>query len=218
MHAESIVPLKPSVTHYSGVRVPAGSSAFSPCPANRLPLTLSSFFIPEVSGSQGNVLLSVPAVLVLLFLLKDLLHHCSLLLSLFPLGYLWTRVLHLFPIPALLLPCPSVGLSCRNTVGLCFIPRPYLGNIEAVPCSLGTEKARGFSGMFSRALGSASTVTDMYRCRAVCTQTKRLSDTSLRWQASFAPFKADLSVDRAAACVFCDICSIPAALGSARWG
>ena len=46
------------------------------------------FFIPEVTGSQGNVLLFMPAVLVLLLLLKDLLHHCSLLLSQFPLVYL----------------------------------------------------------------------------------------------------------------------------------
>lgn len=53
-----------------------------------LSLTHSTFFIPKVTGSQGNMLLFMPAVLVLLFLLKDLLHHCSLLLSLFPLVYL----------------------------------------------------------------------------------------------------------------------------------
>lgn len=122
MHAESIVPLKPGVTHYSGVRVPAGSSLFSPCPANVLSLTLPDFFIPEASGSQGNVFLSVPAVLVLLFLLKDLLHRCSLLLSLFPPEYLWTRVLHLFPSPLLLPVLPFRGALLQERRGFVLHP------------------------------------------------------------------------------------------------
>lgn len=51
--------------------------------------------------------------------------------------------------------------------GLCFTLKLYLWSSETMLWSLGTAEARGFSGMFSLNLGSASTVTAMYRCISV---------------------------------------------------